>query len=242
MKRHAFFLLCVFLLSSPFIGPAFSGAPDVAVLDRDEGLLAFVHLGHFSDRGIIGFFLRFDPKSKREAWLVAGVPAPREVLALLEMREANMSQVSFTFPWLIEIEDRSTNATLERFQKYGLVELFHCENSRLLDRPLTQRKALMNRYEQIVEQVATAVAATFSKRLTEAEAIAIAGHLRGLSIELDLEIVKSLSPDERTRVAKLVSYLLPGAIADSKRWNSEFALGSGIVDAKFRNQPPTRDR
>jgi len=224
-------LICVLIAN-----PAFAQTPD-SVTAEDEVLLAFVQLGNFTDRGIVAqiFGESTIPMTNAEVESDAEKAVPGDLRELLQSRKNNLSESSPNLPLLIKVEDHSVKATLYRFQKYGLIELFNNENSKLLDAPLSHRKELAARFATIAEQISKTIAATFTKDLTESRKIVIAGHARALSVELDLEIFKALSPNECVRIGKLLSHLLPNAIADAKQWNRRVNLGSAFLDTNERN-------
>ena len=225
-------LACILICGTLLADSAMCQTPDPEVTVEEEVLLAFVQLGYFTDRGISAQLFQSLATSNADAEpdAEAETSISREVLELLKDREENLLQQSLKLSWLIETEDHSPKATISRFRKYGLIELFHNENAKLLDSPLSQRKELVSQFEAIADQISKTLAATYAKGLTEAQGVVIAGHLRTLSVELEVAIFKSLLPNERARIAKLVSCLLPGAIAEAKRCNRKFALGSAFLD------------
>lgn len=223
-----------------FASPVFCQTPEAEVAVDDKDLLAFVQLGNFSDRGIAAILAQRPNRSdvNAEAKSEAEITVPRDLLELLEVREKNAAQESRELPWPLDVETRwpldvekhKPEAAIDRFRKHGLIELFLNENTKLLDYPLTRRKELINRIKILTEQIATTLAAPYSRVLTESELIIVAAHIRMLSVQVDTEIMKSLSPAERARISKLVSYLLPSVIAEAKQSNRKYALGSAIFE------------
>lgn len=228
-------------------GLTFGQAPDLNADDDNQALITFVYLGQFTDRGLTGLFARValkqdnDEKTDRvNGTKEKPTPLPAELAALLSPRENHLADGTAKLPELPFVfdvdthEDQSPEAILERIRTYGLLELLYNENSKLLDSPLTQRKALMARFHEIVTQYNTALAPLFVKGMTSQKMIMIAGHLRRTSVELDMEILKALNHVERARLAKIVTHVLPDAIADAKALNEKCALGSGLVDAQMK--------
>lgn len=227
-------LASLFTVASLLASPALCQSPDDEVAEvtvEEEDLLAFIQLGRFYDRGInspiIGEPIKSNPNAQADPKPEAAVP--QELLNLLKVREKNLSQERLKLPflWFPEAKDPSPQVMIDRLRRHGLPELFLLENTQLLDSPLTQRKELMDRMKAIAKEIAPAWAALFTKH-SKAKLLIVAGHLRTLSVELDMEIMNALTPDERARVAKLVSYLLPSAIDEAKKDNQRFELGSAI--------------
>jgi hypothetical protein len=227
--------------------PVLYQQPSPEATSDDEVLIAFVQLGILSDRGIVAAVVRDVVKSdvNAEANADADILVPRELLELLDIREKHLAKESPRVPWLIDVENHTPTAAIDRFRKYGLIELFHTENSKMLDYPLTERKELMDRIERITDQLWTTLSPLFAgkQRPTERRLILIAGQIRTLSVDVDMEILKSLSSTERVRLAKLVSYLLPTAIAEAKQSNRNYPLGSALLDTgRLPDRNSWRDR
>ena len=231
-----------------FATPAFCQMPDAEVAIEDVDLHAFVQLGNFSDRGIASILFpqqQIDPDVSAQANSGTEVAIPRDLLELLEVRVRNLAPESRELPgplgavkrWPLDLEPHTPKAAIDRFRKRGLIELFFHENTKLLDSPLTDRKELINRVATVSEHIYTAMGPLFGKVASDSELIIVAGQVRKLSVELDTEILRSLSPAERARISKLISHLLPSAIADAKQSNRKYALGSVIFD---KGRPPVR--
>jgi hypothetical protein len=222
------------LLALLFATQAFCQAPDAEsheLTPEEEDLVAFVFLGRFYDRGIASAIERVPDNPHVKAAPKPSDAVPQELIDLLQVREKNVSdEPPPLLGWIPKPKDQSPPVAIERFRQHGLVELFFLENTKLLDAPLTQRKELMDRLEEIKKQAAPCWAGLMVRVHSETQLLLIASSLRSLSVELDMEIGKSLTPAERARVAKLASYLLPSAIEEAKKDAQKFALGSSIYD------------
>jgi len=218
---------------------------DAEVPTEDADLHAFVELGNFCDRGIAAILFvqqRIDSDGNEQKQPEAAIP--RDVLQLMEVRKENLAAAEspeLPYPlgavkrWPFDSENPTPKATIDRFRKRGLVELFLSENTKLLDSPLTKRKELMNQVKAISDQIDTLLGSImFGHVPTESELIFFSGRVRRFSVELDNAILKSLTKAERARISKLAAYLLPSAIAEAKEYNRKYALGSFIYD---KNRP-----
>lgn len=205
-------------------------------------LLTFAHLGYFSNRGLmIGMFAYSRttygldrPVSGQGSSLVSKFSdAPEELRDLLKPRETNRLESQLDVFWLEGMAEDESNLqeTLARLSRFGFIELFRHQNSRLFDKPLVTRKKLMDRQEKIARQMAQLHAGLIGHGLTKNEELVLVGQMRSLSVEFDLSLLAALSPKERSRVSKLVSVAIPVTIDQIKQDNKKFGP-FGFGDSK----------
>ncbi|MBI1248869.1 hypothetical protein GC197_13640 [bacterium] len=184
--------------------------------EAPDGLLAFAHLSYFSNRGfMMSPFAGTNGTGKEHSFDVGLRSIPEEIRDYLGQREDNLLTSQHRIGWLAEYPDdeREFDVTLKRFSQFGLVELFHHQNARLLDKPLESRKELMDQLNEIADRVAVIRAGLISnKDLGKDALIVFWGNLRRLSVECDLAIINALSREERLRVNKLVAVIMPISI------------------------------
>lgn len=207
----------------------------------NEILIGFAQLGYFSDRGLVGRFM--ENASKEENHPVQNskpLPeVPQELQELLKPRHGNGvgKLPGIAFIDLAAPRSESPTEKTVRLLRFGVIELFNCEDSRLLEMPLTDRKELMEKCNSIADQVNGTMAALYNKERDIHLVLAIAGRLRALSVELDMEILSSLSDIERERLSEILVHLTPLALKDASTSNSKHELGSPIVEWLQKTAP-----
>lgn len=218
-KRHH--LLWAILALTFLAAGMFSTSECAGQEDNSPELLAFSHLSYFSNRGFMkGMF----PDSMQTVYGRDYADVPDEIHDYLKQRQTNLLTSQRNIEWLTAVPDnqRNLSATLGRLSHFGMIELFHHQNSRLLDKPLETRKELMDQLDAIARQIAVAHAGLISnKNLDEETLIVMFGHMRRLSVDFDLAVLNALSDDERGRIAQLVSVAMPASIEMIRQTNND---------------------
>lgn len=221
-------LLIVLLLGGSTTGQA----EEAETVDISGELMAFAHLNYYADRGVMfGMFMggREDANNGSRFGQL-----PDDLAASLQPREENLLTTEPQVPWLLNAQEtpRDIESTLGRLAQFGLIELFHHQNSRLLDRPLETRPALMDRLKPIVDQLKISYAGLIGEGLDRDDKIVLFANMRRLSTEFEMNILLALSAEERSRVGKLVSVAMPVAIETIQQNSKRFGPFGFEVDKK----------
>lgn len=227
-KRMPSLVLLMLLL-----GVAKTGrAEEAETVDVSNALAAFAHLNYYAERGaMFGIFRRGQEDTNNRSKFGE---LPDELAASLQPRDENLLTTETHVPWLSNNREvpRDIESTLGRLAQFGLIELFHHQNSRLLDRPLETRPALMDRLNPIVDQLKISFAGLIGEGLDQDEKLVLFANMRRLSTEFEMNILLALSPEERTRVEKLVSVAMPVAIETIQQNSKRFGPFGFEVEKK----------
>ena len=96
----------------------------------------------------------------------------------------------------------------------------------------------MGRLKIIADQIKVSYAGLIGEGLDRDDLIVLVANMRRLSVEFDMNILQTLSPEERSRVAKLVYVAMPVAIETIQRDTKRYGPFGFEVEKKKPGETP----
>ena len=108
------------------------------------------------------------------------------------------------------------------------------KDCKLIGSTIESHDGAMARIRDIVKEANKAHLSAFNNDTTEYDKIAAIGAVRKMSVEIDLTILQSLTPEDRIRVARVIVHILPIATKLAKSDGDTHELGSVSLRKKSR--------